>query len=108
MPPNSYGSEASARRAVCGPRDSGPRPCRCEPRAGAHSWDLIKQAEKVLKESGATIENAVKNRAYYDLRRDRIILPYKEQCPTGPAYYQTARTSSGTGRGIRTGSTGRP
>ena len=63
---------------------------RREPRAGAHAWDSIEEAESVLKESGASIENAGKNRAYYDLRRDRIILPYKEQFPNGPAYYQTA------------------
>ena len=63
---------------------------RREPRAGAHAWDPIEQAENVLAESGAMIENADKNRAYYDLRRDRIILPYKQQFPTGPAYYQTA------------------
>ena len=63
---------------------------RREPRAGAHAWDPIEQAERVLAESGAMIENAGKNRAYYDLRRDRIILPYKQQFPNGPAYYQTA------------------
>ena len=63
---------------------------RREPRAGTHAWDSIEKAERVLKESGASIENAGKNRAYYDLRRDRIILPYKEQFPNGPAYYQTA------------------
>ena len=63
---------------------------RREPRAGTHAWDSIEEAERVLKESGAAIENAGKNRAYYDLRRDRIILPYKEQFPNGPAYYQTA------------------
>ncbi len=60
---------------------------RREPRPGAHSWDSIEEAERVLKRSGASIENSGKNRAYYDLRRDRIILPYKEQFPTGPAYY---------------------
>jgi len=61
-----------------------------EPYAGSRAWDLIEQAERVLNESGAEIENAGKNRAYYDLRRDRIILPYKAQFPNGPAYYQTA------------------
>ena len=63
---------------------------RREPRAGAYSWDAIEEAEKLLKQSGAMIENSGKNRAYYDLRRDRIILPFKQQFPTGPAYYQTA------------------
>ena len=41
------------------------------------------------------IENSGKNRAYYDLRRDRIVLPYKEQFPPGPAYYQTALLEMG-------------
>ena len=63
---------------------------RREPRAGAHSWDAIEEAERVLKESGAMVENSGKNRAYYDLRRDRIILPYRQQFPSGPAYHQTA------------------
>ena len=63
---------------------------RREPQAAARAWDPIDEAERVLKASGAEIENAGKNRAYYDLRRDRIILPYKEQFPNGPAYYQTA------------------
>ena len=63
---------------------------RREPQAAARAWDPIEEAERVLKASGAEIENAGMNRAYYDLRRDRIILPYKDQFPTGPAYYQTA------------------
>jgi len=63
---------------------------RREPQPAARAWDPIDEAERVLKASGAEIENAGKNRAYYDLRRDRIILPYKEQFPNGPAYYQTA------------------
>ncbi len=63
---------------------------RREPAAGAQRWDSIEEAEKVLAGSGAAIENSGKNRAYYDLRRDRIILPYKSQFPSGPAYYQTA------------------
>ena len=63
---------------------------RREPPAEAHAWDSIEEAERVLTESGASIENAGMNRAYYDLRRDRIILPYKEQFPNEPACYQTA------------------
>ncbi len=63
---------------------------RREPRPGAYAWDPIEQAEGVLKDSGASIENAGKNRAYYDLRRDRIILPYRDQFPDASKYYQTA------------------
>ena len=36
------------------------------------------------------IEHSGKNRAYYDLRRDRVVLPHREQFPDAPAYYQTA------------------
>ena len=63
---------------------------RREPPAKAQSWDAIQQAERVLARTGATIENSGNNRAYYDLRRDRIILPYRKQFGSGPAYYQTA------------------
>ena len=36
------------------------------------------------------IESSGENRACYDLRRDRIILPYRNQFPPGPVYYQAA------------------
>ena len=35
------------------------------------------------------IEHTGENRAY-DLHRDRVVLPFKEQFPSGPAYYQSA------------------
>ncbi len=54
------------------------------------SWSPVERAESILKGSGAGLEHAGRNRAYYDLRRDRIILPYKEQFPDAPGYYQTA------------------
>ena len=63
---------------------------RREPPTEAHSWNPIQEAEQVLARTGATIENSGDNRACYDLRRDRIILPYKDQFPSGPGYYQTA------------------
>ena len=56
----------------------------------ANAWDPIEAAERALARTGAIIENSSKNRAYYDLRRDRIILPYRNQFRSGPAYYQTA------------------
>ncbi|MYE06166.1 MAG: DUF1738 domain-containing protein [Chloroflexi bacterium] len=61
-----------------------------EPPAGAQAWDAIEQAEKVLKESGATIEHVRQDRVYYDLGRDLIVMPDKEQFSTGPTYYQSA------------------
>ena len=61
-----------------------------EPPAGGQAWDAIEQAERVLKESGATIEHVRQDRVYYDLGRDLIVMPDKEQFPTGPTYYQSA------------------
>ena len=63
-----------------------PRPRRF----GTHAWDSHEEAERVLKRTGAVIEHSGDNRAYYDLRRDRIVLPFKEQFPSGPSYYQSA------------------
>ena len=69
----------------------------------ANSWNPIEEAERALARTGAMIESAGKNRAYYDLRRDRIILPYRNQFPSGPVYYQTALHELGhwTGHPIR-------
>ncbi len=63
-----------------------PRPQR----AGSHQWNRHEEAERVIKASGAVLEHLGKDEAYYDLRRDRIILPFKEEFPNGPSYYQTA------------------
>jgi len=51
------------------------------------------------------IENAGKNRAYYDLRWDRIILPNSNQFQSAT---RLCRTSWGTGQCTRAGSTGQP
>ena len=64
-------------------------PARPE-RPGSYAWDKHEEAERVFREAGAAIEHSGKDRAYYDLRRDRVILPYKEQFPDAPSYYQTA------------------
>ena len=63
---------------------------RRDGRNAAAAWEGHREAERILKGSGAVIEHAGKNRAYYDLRRDKLVLPYKEQFPDGPKYYQTA------------------
>ena len=63
---------------------------RREPPAGAPAWDSIEEAERVLKESGATIEHVRQDRVYYDLGRDLIVMADKEQFPNGPTYYQSA------------------
>ena len=59
-------------------------------RAAAHAWDRHKNAERVLERSGAVIEHTGEGRAYFDLRRDRIVLPFRERFPDGPGYYQSA------------------
>ncbi len=59
-------------------------------RAGSHTWDRHEAAERLFKHSRAVIEHSGADRAYYDLSRDRIVLPFKEQFPSAPSYYQTA------------------
>ena len=60
------------------------------PRYDRPSWGDIDEAERVLKHSGARIRNTGDDRAYYDLDRDRIVLPHRDQFPDAPSYYQTA------------------
>ena len=59
-------------------------------REGSNVWDAHQQAERAIKETRAVIEHSGANRAYYDLARDRVVLPFREQFPDGPSYYQTA------------------
>lgn len=54
------------------------------------SWEAIEQAEHILKTSGARIEHQAGNRAFYDLRADRITLPDKGQFELANRYYATA------------------
>ena len=56
---------------------------------GAEGWDNHAEAERVLKRSGAQIVHQGDTRAYYDLRRDRVMLPGRACFPSAPAYYQT-------------------
>ena len=63
-----------------------PRPRR----VSARGWDRHEGADRMFKQCGAVIEHSGDNRAYYDLRRDRVVLPFKEQFPNGPSYYQSA------------------
>ena len=59
-------------------------------RLSAEDWDPVEAAEKVLKHSGATVQHSGDDRAYYDLARDRIVLPYRDQFPNAQSFYQTA------------------
>ncbi len=53
-------------------------------------WEAHAGAERVFREAGAVVEHSAANRAYYDLGRDRIVLPLRQQFDNGPGYYQTA------------------
>ena len=59
-------------------------------RAAVKAWDGHREADRVLERSGARIEHSGEDRAFYDLGRDRIVLPYKEQFPERAGYYQAA------------------
>lgn len=60
------------------------------PREPLPEWERHQQAEKLLKESGATILNDQSDRAFYRLSSDEIHLPKREQFPTPDKYYATA------------------
>ena len=66
--------------------DGVPRPERIH---GA-AWDPHAAAERVLTGSGARLKHSGEDRAFYDLRHDRIVLPHKEQFPERTGYYQAA------------------
>ena len=59
-------------------------------RAAGYVWDRHEEVERLFKQCGASIEHSGANRAFYDLQRDRIELPFKEQFPNAPTYYQSA------------------
>ena len=60
------------------------------PERGKPTWEGIQAADRVLAGSGARIEHTADSRAYFDLDRDRIVLPFKEQFASAPTYYQSA------------------
>ena len=68
--------------------DGLPRPDRGEGRG--NDWQGHEGAERMLAGTGAEVEYAGSDRAYYDMPRDRIVLPYRERFPNAPAFYQTA------------------
>lgn len=53
-------------------------------------WDAHERAEHILSASGATIQHAEGNRAFYRPATDSIHLPDKGQFPTSDNYYATA------------------
>jgi antirestriction protein ArdC/phage/plasmid primase-like uncharacterized protein len=54
------------------------------------SWDPVERAEQILTNSGARIEHAASDRAYYSPSRDEIHLPLQAQFPSARNYYATA------------------
>lgn len=62
-----------------------PRPQR----PGSYTWDKHDDAERLLKRCGALIEHTSEDRAWYDLSRDRIVVPHKSHFSKAPGYYQT-------------------
>ncbi len=56
----------------------------------ALTWDPVERAEQILTNSGARIEHAATDRAYYSPSRDEIHLPFQAQFPTARNYYATA------------------
>ena len=53
-------------------------------------WERHQQAEKLLTDSGATINHDQRNRAFYRPMTDSIHLPPREQFSTPDKYYATA------------------
>ena len=53
-------------------------------------WERHSQAEAILGNSGVTINEAPRDRAFYRLSEDTIMLPKRTQFATGDAFYATA------------------
>lgn len=53
-------------------------------------WQTCQEVERLIEQSGATIENVGTRQARYDLRRDRILLPAERDCGAPPAYHRIA------------------
>lgn len=55
-----------------------------------HNWSLDERAENILKTSGATIDIAQRNEAFYRPSEDKIYLPLREQFKSSEGFYKTA------------------
>lgn len=58
-------------------------------RPPAVSWQNHEEAERLIRRTGVAIDHTSEQRAYFDLQRDRIIMPHREQFQDGPSYYQS-------------------
>ena len=62
-----------------------PRPLR----SAGHEWERNERVEKLLKNCGAEVEHANQDRVFYDLGRDLIVMPHREQFDSPVGYYQS-------------------
>ena len=53
-------------------------------------WEAHHTAERMIQESGVRVNHERGDRAVYNLQRDTVTLPEREQFPTANGYYQTA------------------
>lgn len=53
-------------------------------------WEILEEAEGILKESGAVIEHHLQDSAFYRVKDDKICLPERKQFPNEQTYYSTA------------------
>lgn len=61
-----------------------------ETRSALPAWERHEQAERILSQSEADIQFQAGNRAFYQPRTDRIVLPERGQFPTADNFYATA------------------
>ena len=53
-------------------------------------WNPVERAERILRSSGAVIQHAEQNRAFYRPASDSIHMPERGQFPTAEGYYSIA------------------
>ncbi len=63
-----------------------PRPLR----APGHQWEQNERVERLIKNCGVEVDHTNQDRVFYDLGRDLIVMPHREQFPNPAGYYQSA------------------
>ena len=63
-----------------------PRPLK----SAGHEWERNERVEKLFKNCGAALEHNHQDRVFYDLGRDLIVMPHRQQFPSPVGYYQSA------------------
>ncbi|MXX77337.1 MAG: DUF1738 domain-containing protein [Holophagales bacterium] len=53
-------------------------------------WKAHEQAEAIIEASGVDVRHQAGDRAYYNVRKDQVVLPEPGQFPSAGSYYQTA------------------